>query len=94
MYQDQITSLGLKYNLLTPYTSFIAVDRIVRNTNPNQSAQVNQPSPMPEGVSDAAIGSEVPSTPEPAALGAMLLAGSVLAMLARHQRRRKDRLTS
>ncbi|MGL4668846.1 MAG: VIT domain-containing protein [Saezia sp.] len=94
MYQQQVTSLGLQYNLLTPYTSFIAVDRIVRNTNPDQTASVNQPSPMPQGVSDAAIGSEVPSTPEPGTLGAMLLVGSALAMLARHQRRRKNTLTS
>ena len=94
MHQDQITSLGLKYNLLTPYTSFIAVDRIVRNTTPTQTAAVNQPSPMPENVQDSAIGSEVPSTPEPATWGAMILVGSMLAMLARHQRRRKDKLTS
>lgn len=94
MYQDQITQLGLKYSLLTPYTSFIAVDRIVRNTTPGQTEQVHQPSPMPEGVSDAAIGSEVPSTPEPIAWGAMLFVGSALVMMARHQRRRNNRLTS
>ena len=94
MYQAQITSLGLQYNLLTPYTSFIAVDRIVRNTNPGNTASVNQPSPMPEGVSDNAIGSEVPSTPEAGTWGAMILVGSALAMLARHQRRRKNTLTS
>lgn len=94
MYQEQITSLGLQYNLLTPYTSFIAVDRIVRNTTPGQTASVNQPSPMPQGVSNNAIGSEVPNTPEAGTLGAMLLVGSALAMLARHQRRRKDTLTS
>lgn len=94
MYQQQITSLGLQYNLLTPYTSFIAVDRIVRNTTPNQTASVNQPSPMPADVSDTAIGSEVPSTPEAGTWGAMILVGSALAMLARHQRRRKDKFTS
>lgn len=94
MYRDQITSLGLKYSLLTPYTSFVAVDHVVRNRNPGNTPEVNQPSPMPEGVSDLAIGSEVPSTPEPAAWGAMLLIGSMLVMLAKHQRRRKDQLTS
>lgn len=53
----EITDLGLKYNLLTRYTSFIAVrEKIV---NPNGSADdVNQPLPLPVGVSDLAIGSE------------------------------------
>lgn len=53
----EITSLGLKYNLLTPYTSFIAVREQV--VNPDGSARdVNQPLPLPLGVSDMAIGSE------------------------------------
>ncbi|MBK8464731.1 MAG: VWA domain-containing protein [Chloracidobacterium sp.] len=53
----EITSLGLKYNLLTPYTSFIAVrEKIV---NPSGSADdVSQPLPLPLGVSDMAVGSE------------------------------------
>jgi len=59
-----ITQLGLKYSLLTQYTSFIAVDKLVRNPGPLDS--VNQPSPLPAGVSSLAIGAEVPSTPEPA----------------------------
>ncbi len=52
-----ITDLGLKYNLLTPYTSFIAVrEKIV---NPNGDARdVNQPLPLPTGVNNLAIGSE------------------------------------
>ncbi|MEP7149606.1 MAG: VIT domain-containing protein [Acidobacteriota bacterium] len=53
----EITSLGLKYNLLTRYTSFIAVREKV--VNPNGSADdVNQPLPLPVGVSDMAVGSE------------------------------------
>ncbi len=52
-----ITSLGLKYNLLTQYTSFIAVREMV--TNPTGSAEdVDQPLPLPIGVSDSAVGSE------------------------------------
>ena len=94
MYQAQITSLGLQYSLLTPYTSFVAVERIVRNTNPNEAVGVDQPSPMPEGMSNNTIGSEVPNTPEAGTWGAMVLVGSALAMLARHQRRRKNTLTS
>jgi Ca-activated chloride channel family protein len=52
-----ITSLGLKYNLLTRYTSFIAVREIV--TNPGGTADnVEQPLPLPAGVSELAVGSE------------------------------------
>ena len=62
--KEAITALGLQYSLLTQYTSFIAVDHIVRNSNPALSTMVKQPSAMPAGVSDLAIGAEVPSTPE------------------------------
>ena len=68
-----ITELGLTYGLLTQYTSFIAVDHVVRNPNPALAPTVNQPSPLPEGVSNLAIGAEVPSTPEPSAWLAMLI---------------------
>ncbi len=52
-----ITALGLKYNLLTPYTSFIAVRE--RVTNPTGSAaDVNQALPLPLHVSDMAVGNE------------------------------------
>jgi Ca-activated chloride channel homolog len=53
----EITSLGLKYNLLTRYTSFIAVREKVVNTN-GSATDVNQPLPLPVGVSDLAVGSE------------------------------------
>ncbi|HUR96970.1 MAG TPA: VIT domain-containing protein [Pyrinomonadaceae bacterium] len=53
----EITALGLKYNLLTRYTSFIAVRQKV--VNPDGAAtDVNQPLPLPVGVSDMAVGSE------------------------------------
>jgi Ca-activated chloride channel family protein len=54
---NEITSLGLKYNLLTQYTSFIAVREVVRNTQ-GPAEDVDQPLPLPEGVSDLAVGSE------------------------------------
>ena len=74
-----ITQLGLGYSLLTQYTSFIAIDRRVRNPNPALAPTVDQPSPMPEGVSNAAIGAEVPSTPEPGALLALLVVIGIVA---------------
>ena len=52
-----ITNLGLKYNLLTQYTSFIAVLETVRNAT-GQAQDVNQPLPLPLGVTDMAVGSE------------------------------------
>jgi len=50
----EVTELGLAYNLLTAYTSFVAVDNQIRKTG--DSTTVNQPLPMPEGVSDYAVG--------------------------------------
>jgi Ca-activated chloride channel family protein len=50
-----ITSLGLTYGLLTRYTSFIAVHEIVRRTT-DGADDVDQPLPLPAGVSDRAVG--------------------------------------
>ena len=86
--KEAITELGLKYSLLTQYTSFIAVDHVVRNPNPALAPSVNQPSPLPEGVSNLAIGAEVPSTPEPSAWLAMLIVlGIVVSTLVARRRR-------
>jgi Ca-activated chloride channel family protein len=52
-----ITSLGLKYNLLTQYTSFIAVREKVNN-NQGPAQDVDQPLPLPMGVSNMVMGSE------------------------------------
>jgi Ca-activated chloride channel family protein len=74
-----ITALGLKYNLLTQYTSFIAVRETVRNTQ-GAAEDVEQPLPLPEGVSDFAVGSE----PELIwLLGALTMAALVMAFRAR-----------
>jgi len=51
----EVTDLGLAYNLLTAYTSFVAVDSRVRNSG-DKPETVNQPLPLPEGVSDHAVG--------------------------------------
>ena len=53
-----ILELGLKYNLMTQYTSFVAIDEEIVNKDGKQTT-VKQPVPMPEGVSDYAIGHEV-----------------------------------
>lgn len=73
--REAITALGLSYSLLTQYTSFIAVDEVVRTAE--TAVPVNQPLPPPQGVSNAAVGAEVgaaiPSTPEPAAWLSLLV---------------------
>lgn len=53
--KKEVTELGLKYNLLTQYTSFIAIDENIRNKD-GKSTTVVQPLPLPQGVSDYAIG--------------------------------------
>ncbi|MBW1808803.1 MAG: VWA domain-containing protein [Deltaproteobacteria bacterium] len=53
---DQVTELGLKYNLMTKFTSFVAVDTEVR-ADGTKSTTVRQAVPMPKGVSDSALGS-------------------------------------
>ena len=53
--RPRITQLGLDYNLLTEYTSFIAVDRRIRNADGLQAVEV--PLPLPLGVEDSALGS-------------------------------------
>lgn len=54
----EVTQLGLKYNLLTAYTSFVAIDTEVRNKEKNATT-VKQPLPLPKGVSNNAIGFSV-----------------------------------
>jgi len=51
----EVTNLGLKYNLLTAYTSFVAIDSKVRNKD-GQVVTVKQPLPLPQGVSNYAVG--------------------------------------
>jgi Ca-activated chloride channel family protein len=53
--EDAITALGLDYRLLTAFTSFVAVDSQVVNAGGNGQS-VRQPLPMPEGVSNLAVG--------------------------------------
>jgi len=75
----EITALGLKYNLLTQYTSFIAVrEQVVNPLGPAQD--VNQPLPLPLGVSDLAVsdGTEAGSEPE---IVWLLIASFVLALI-------------
>jgi Ca-activated chloride channel family protein len=51
----EITRLGLNYNIMTAYTSFVAVDSRPRAKG-QKAVKVKQPLPLPEGVSNKAIG--------------------------------------
>jgi Ca-activated chloride channel family protein len=78
--REPITALGLRYSLLTQYTSFIAIDQVVRSSEP--AVPVDQPLPMPQGVSNLAVGevgAAVPSTPEPGAWLSLLIVIGVVA---------------
>lgn len=88
--RDEILRLGLDYHLLTQYTSFIAVDQVVRNKDAASTPTVDQPSPLPEGVSDLALGAEVPSTPEPATWAMLLIAGLIMLVAIRRQQCKAD----
>jgi len=85
----QITSLGLTYGLLTKYTSFVAVQEVVRRTS-ESADDVDQPLPLPAGVSDLAVG--VTSGPEPNIVWTAFIVVALLgwASLVRMRRRRLE----
>jgi Ca-activated chloride channel family protein len=62
---EEVTALGLKYSLMTPYTSFVAVDQVKRADG--QVVTVKQPLPLPEGVSDLAVGRPIMPSMMPSA---------------------------
>jgi Ca-activated chloride channel family protein len=69
----EVTSLGLTYGLLTRYTSFVAVQEIVRRA-PDGADEVDQPLPLPSGVSDLAVGVRSGAEPDLASVFAIVLA--------------------
>lgn len=81
----EVTALGLQYSLLTQHTSFIAVLEQIRNPN-GDAVNVDQPLPLPAGVSELAVGGEYEQGDEPEL---MLLLGLVLAAFAFVALRRK-----
>jgi Ca-activated chloride channel family protein len=62
--KTEVTELGLRYSLLTQFTSFVAVAHTVRNFGA-PATDVNQPLPLPQGVSNTAVGEPVESADEP-----------------------------
>ena len=81
-----ITNLGLTYNLLTAYTSFVAVDHVVRNAGADQQ-HVKQPLALPQGVENTAVGAGVPAVPEPETWALMIVGAAILAFKAYRARK-------
>ena len=74
---QQVTELGLKYQLLTPFTSFVAVSPEARE-NTNNAVAITQAQPLPKGVSNSAVGTTTTtsgSVPEPSATLLFMLVG-------------------
>lgn len=83
----EVTQIGLKYSMLTPYTSFIAVTETIRNET-GDSTDVDQPLPLPSHVSELAIGNyTVGSEPDMILLiFAVLLMLSICSLTGRRKR--------
>jgi Ca-activated chloride channel family protein len=55
---EQVTTIALEHNLVSAYTSFVAIDEMVRNAG-GPPVRVAVPVPIPEGVDrDMAVGNE------------------------------------
>lgn len=86
--KDEIVQLGLKYNIVTPYTSFIAVSEVVRNTS-GESTDVDQPLPLPLRVSNLAVGGGYRAYSEPEML-LIVLPLAAAAVRLRRKNKRED----
>ena len=86
--EEEVTALGLRYSLLTNYTSFIAVDETPRN-DLGEGEEVKQPLPLPQGVSEYAVGGLTQgSEPHLLFLMVLLLAGALLIWTSRRSQLR------
>ncbi len=88
--KSEITALGLRYNLLTDYTSFVAVARKVVNPG-GAGPSVDQPLPLPAGVANSAVGPSGDGADEPELW--LLLGGLLLMMGLRSMWPRRSELT-
>lgn len=73
---EEVTEIGLKYELLTPYTSFLAVDEMPRETA-EAVVPVVQSQVLPSGVSHGPVGGSVPE-PDTFILVALVLISTAL----------------
>ena len=99
----EIASLGVTYELLTDYTSFVGVDETPR-PGLADATTVKQPIPLPQGVSNDAVGGgggqqivvtggqgpKAGAVPEPGKTGLMMLALAAV-LLYRHRELKKPK---
>lgn len=85
----EVTQIGLSYNMVTPYTSFIAVIDTVRNPDGN-ATDVNQPLPLPLEVSNLAVGYRIGSEPGEMALLLLLALFMLLPVLTKRIRQKNS----
>jgi Ca-activated chloride channel homolog len=78
--KQEITRLGLDYNLLTRHTSFVAVLHETRNAGA-AGKDVDQPLPLPQGVSALAVGDQNAQGDEPGLVLLAALAGALAALV-------------
>jgi Ca-activated chloride channel family protein len=72
--EEAVTELGLAHRILTPFTSFVAIDSEIVNRGGAGDA-VKQPLPLPQGVSDLAVSEEAGGLAKRAYLSAPAPAG-------------------
>lgn len=83
--KKEVVELGMKYNMVTPYTSFIAVSEIIRNPE-GDSTDVDQPLPLPQRVSGLAVGGGYRAYSEPGMLLLILPAAAVIIIRKKRER--------
>ncbi len=84
--RQEVVRLGLTYQLLTRFTSFIAMLEQVRNSGA-PAKDILQPLPLPKGVSNLAIGSR--NVPEPEISIILILAGLIVLAIVWRRREHK-----
>jgi len=79
---ETVTDLGLKYQLLTPYTSFVAVTDEPRE-NKEEATSIAQANPTPKGMKKSSKKSYTThgSVPEPSSSLLMILTATILCFL-------------
>lgn len=85
--KNEVIELGKKYNMVTPYTSFIAVSEIIRNPE-GDSADVDQPLPLPQRVSGLAVGGGYRAYSEPGML--LLILPAAAAVIIKRKRKKGE----
>ena len=86
--REEITAIGLAHSMVTPYTSFVAVLDEVRNPE-GESMDVDQPSPLPQGVSGYAVGGYLfGAEPEDLVLAVLAVLAVVTGVCGRRRRKR------